>query len=431
MNYQQTYDPMQASAMRQQNNAMLAQGIKSGISNIGNIIAKHIEYKKSLAQNKTASEAKAKLYQSVVDSLREAGTDPSNFKELTNAASDIKNNDITVAQFFASIAKPAEAAKEIIVGRKTIADQPADVRGFRQPNGVGAIDSMQQQNQSNVPPPGFTGPMQSNTKVDDFTARLMNEQKTGSYDPMVTAQNTPFAVDNPANDVVDPYTESAKRIVKFNTELMDKGMMPVGSAERMHTQFTELEKEREKTKQAEIKAKQEAIKAEIARIQKTNEESGETLAKLRGEGYKIKDAKTGKQVEINIPDLKENPRAYVVGNENKPSSQPWNFPSGGAGAKETEIDLQDLVRKNLQTVYRQDIITVNMPKVDSFGEPIKDAAGNPILIPTKVPKADYLFKKLVSNRGEWEKYVWDNYPDYAKKFGWVKPAMSTTKGSGF
>lgn len=413
MNYQQTYDPMQASAMRQQNNAMLAQGIKSGISNVGNILEKHIEYKKFLAKNKTAKEAKAKLYQSVLDSLREAQVEPSNFRELTNAVSDIENNDISVAQFFANIAKPAEVAKETIVGRKNIANQPLEVQ-----------DPM-----SKIKGVGDVAPEMPNTMYVPGTQPTLGPAPNYSPSGIDTAVETMSPFEAKPIDI-DPFTENSKSTVKYYTELMNKGMMPVGSAERLHAQLAankdksiELEREKEKTKQAEIKA-------EIARIQKSTEDSGEKIVEARVAGYQILSKATGKPVEVSVVEAKKHPELFVISNADKPRGQPWNLPSGGAGAKETEIDLQDLVRKNLQTVYRQDIVTVNMPKIDSFGEPVLDANRQPIMIPTKVPKADYLFKKLVSNRGEWERYVWDNYPDYAKKFGWGKPAPTNDDPEG-
>ena len=57
MNYQQTYDPMQASAMRQQQNTNLAQSIKGGISGIAQGIRENAAYKQFAAKTKSITDS--------------------------------------------------------------------------------------------------------------------------------------------------------------------------------------------------------------------------------------------------------------------------------------------------------------------------------------------------------------------------------------
>jgi hypothetical protein len=391
--------------MRQHQNLQLAQSIKGGLSDIQQGLQQNAQYKKFVAKNKTATDAKANYYATVQSSLKDAGLDISKFPELSNAPSDISNPDITVAQFMENITKPLETSRETILGKQAVAEQTPEVRGFRQPNGVGAIDSMAQ-------------PQPAGGVVDNFTARLMEEQKTGTYDPTVTAESKPFKLDNMEPDLTDEQKQknntitAQQDILKDFKRRSDAGMLSPGDAAKFHDKMAQLTNDDNKLALEESKRETLRLKAQLAA---EKESAGKGVISAVNANMKIIDNTTGKPaVGVNYSEAMGNPARYSVVTGSEVFRPPSNVTFGGAGKNPDELKLAAAMTKRLAEINKADF---------TIGE---DALGN-----TKyIAKPGSYSAKVLATPELYNQKALEYFPQYAKTVG-IKPSITPTRGSGF
>ena len=366
MNYQQTYDPMQASAMRQQQNTNFAQSIKGGISGIAQGLRENAAYKQFAAKTKSITDDKARYWDSVSSKLQEANLGVEQFPELANVAALIADKDIDLAHFMAAVTTPLESASEVLFGQKAMSQMTPEERGYRQPTGVGAMKLV-----------ATSSPMAAapGSPTDTITARLMNEQKTGTYDPLVNSANTPYTLDTPKAE--DLFLQQTQAAIKDQQTANASGMARRGDTLKLLDLMRKNQESASKERQNEQKLKLAELKAKQEQERATNEKTGGKVIDAAATN-EILDA-SGKVTTINPARVVVSPGDYQIGNRK------YNPNSGsGGGAGPVSLQPANLFFKLRNEVAKALYISGNatdfqvLDKIDqTTGMPYKEYIPNP------------------------------------------------------
>jgi hypothetical protein len=318
--------------------------------------------------------------------MKENGQDPSKVPELTNAQNDVANEDVPVSAFMESVTKVYDNAKATTKVQSTIASEPAEVRNpMSQIKGVGAVEPMMPESQyvPGTQPQIGEAPNFSVTGLDTAVSSIEPLSQQG----MATNE--------------DPLLTSRKSTVAMMKKLADQGQLSPKIAAEFHKTLEEnndkmvdLEIAKEKTKQEELRAQ--------------NEAAGKGFISATSQNMRIFDNETGKETkQVNFAEAMRNPDRYsvVTGSEIFRPSSSWGAGGGVAHADETK--LQTAVIKRLAVMYPNDF---------SIGT---DDYGNPVY--RVKPDASPITKRTLSDPDSYNQFIVDFFPDYARKLKVPQP----------
>jgi stage V sporulation protein SpoVS len=399
MNYQQTYDPMQASAMRQQQNLGLAQSIKGGLGAIQQGLQENAAWKAFEAKHKTATDAKANLWAVAKPIIQESGVDLGKVPALANIENDIANKDISASQFGATLEEALNPFKEAIMGNKTIAAQTLEARDPIK--GIGTVEPMQSQS----PQSSFMGPTAPVDSNSNFVGPQLpsGDSMYGAMEPI--PQQDPMSADTLEQLQHKNVIAQQKAMIKRFEARAAAGSLDTGDEAKFSSDMMALSM---KDKDIEI----EKLRLDRTNAAKDKTQGADDVIDFAKNNFPLYDTETGKKIEqVNVADVRANPHKYSTTPGGKIFAPQGNYFGGGVRNPD-ETKLQTAVMKRLATMYPNDFST---------GE---DDYGN--VVYRVKPEASAITKRVLSDPDSYNQFVIDYFPKYAQSLQIQKP---TGKGN--